>query len=153
MTRDATADDPSASGSTGMLGVLLNPLRVPQRVVAEIENVSGAVRSLADTAEHRLASIDGRAGTLVEEIAAMRAALTRIEAKVDDLTGLEQTVEEQMEGLREDLNTRMHAVERLVGELRAPINDIGLDVSKIQLLLPEPGDGPLARLKDTLTKS
>lgn len=153
MTRDDTADDPGASGSSGMLDALLSPLRLPRRVVAEIEMIGGAVRSLADTAERRLSSIDDSAGTLVEEIAAMRAALTRIESKVDELTGLEQTIEERMEGLRKDLNTRMRAVERQVGEFQAPINHLALDVSRIQLLLPEPGDGPLARLKDTLTKS
>lgn len=137
----------------GILGALLTPLRVPLIVVSEIETIAVTVRALAETAEQRLTSIDGHAEALVAEVGEMTAALTRIEGKVDELTGLEQTIETQMEGMRADLNARMRAIERLVGEFRAPINHVALDVSKIQLLLPEPGDGPLTRLKDTLTKS
>jgi len=132
---------------------LLAPLRLPQRAISEIESIAASVGALASTAERRLSSIDDSAGVLVEEIRALRAALKRVEAKVDKLAGLEETIEANMQGLRSDLNLRMLAVEHEVRGLRDPIDHVALDVSKIQSLLPEPSDGPIARLKDTLTKN
>jgi hypothetical protein len=58
-----------------------------------------------------------------------------------------------MDGLREDLNTRLLAVEAEVRGMRSPMAQVTRDVETISRLLPDPSDGPLARLKDTLTSS
>ena len=57
-----------------------------------------------------------------------------------------------MEALREDLNTRMLSVEGELKEVKVPVNRMAQDVAEIKKLLPDPTDGPLARLKDQLTK-
>ena len=66
---------------------------------------------------------------------------------------LEATIEERMDGVREDLNTRLLAVEGEVRGIRPPIAQMARDVQRIVALLPDPSDGPLARLRDTLTPS
>jgi len=136
-----------------VLDALLNPLQLPLRAVAEIEAITRALRSLSDIAERRLRSIDDHAGTLVSSVEALHASLKAVEGKVDALANLESTIEERMDGLREDLNTRMLALEKQVHALQPPIRDMARDVATIKQLLPEPGDGPMARLKDTLSKS
>jgi hypothetical protein len=47
----------------------------------------------------------------------------------------------------------MLAVEEEVRELRSPIEKMSRDLATMVELLPNPSDGPLARLKDTLTSS
>jgi prefoldin subunit 5 len=136
----------------GVLDVLLGQLRLPQRIVAEIGTIAAAVVSLSDTADERLQSIDERAGALVETLDAMGASLTEIGGKVDQLTGLEAMVEKQMEAVREDLNERMLSIEGQLREIQTPITQMMHDVAEIKQLLPDPADGPLARLKDQLTK-
>jgi len=137
----------------GILDALLLPLRLPGRVVADIEGVSRVLRSLQRTAEVHLSSIDDRAGELVFELAALQASVIRLDGKVERLMGLEATIDERMEVLRADLNTRMQAVEAEVRGIRPGIDQIARDVQAIQRLLPDPSDGPLTRLKDTFTSS
>jgi len=55
------------------------------------------------------------------------------------------------EGLREDLNERMLAVEHELRAIQPSLEQMAGDVAKIDDLLPNPHDGPLTRLKDTLT--
>lgn len=136
-----------------MLDTLLTPLRLPQRVIGEIETIARSVQALSETADDRLTSVDDRAGELVSGLTALRASLREIDAKVDQLMGLDQTIETKMEGLREDLNARMLAVEHEVRAMQPPMNQMARDVAKIDGLLPNPHDGPLTRLKDTLTSS
>ena len=142
----------SADRPPGVLDSLLAQLRLPQRIVAEIGTIAAAVVSLSDTADERLKSIDDRAGALVEGLGAMDTSLTQLESKVDELTGLEATIDKRMEALRDDLNTRMLSVERQLKKTKDPINQMAQDVAQIKQLLPDPADGPLARLKDQLTK-
>ncbi len=144
------AERPSASG---LLDTLLLPLRLPGRVVADIESVSRSLLSLQGSAENHLASVDERAGHLVAGLAELQTSLKRVERQIDSLMSLEATVEERMDGLREDLNTRMLAVEAEVRGIRPPIEQMGRDVQSIGKLLPDPTDGPLARLRDTLSSS
>lgn len=136
----------------GVLDALLAQLRLPQRIGAEIETIAAAVVSLSDTADERLQSIDERAGALVEGLDAMGASLTEIGGKVDQLTGLEAMIEKRMEAVREDLNERMLSIEGQLKELQTPITQMMRDVAEMKQLLPDPADGPLARLKDQLTK-
>jgi hypothetical protein len=145
--------DPLADESPGVLDTLLTPLRLPGRVVAEIETIGTAVQSLGDISERYLRSVDDRAGALVKGLGSLRAAITRIEGKVDRLMSLEQTIEDKMELLRGDLNARMLAVEQRVEDIQGPLDAIARDVTKIDELLPDPSAGPLSRLKDTLTPS
>lgn len=148
MTDDRGSDDPP-----GVLDSLLSPLRLPVRVASDIESLARTARSLSDSTERRLRSIDDRAGALVDSVGTLHTTLKRVAGMVEEMTGLEETVEQRMEGLRKDLNTRMLALEACVRALEPPISRMGADVSKIKQLLPEPSDGPLTRLKDTLTSS
>jgi hypothetical protein len=145
---DSEPDRPS-----GVLDTLLMPLRLPGRVVGDIESLSRALLSLQRSAEVHLASVDKRAGELVKGLAALGTSVERIEGKVDGLMTLEATIEQRMDGVREDLNTRMLAVEAEVRGIRPAIEQMARDVQRIDQLLPDPSDGPFARLKDTLTPS
>ena len=78
--------------------------------------------------------------------------LTQLESEVDELTGLEAMIDQRMEARRDDLNTRMLSVERQLRKTKDPINQMAQDVAQIKQLLPDPADGPLARLKDQLNK-
>ena len=142
----------SADGPPGVLDSLLAQLRLPQRIISEIGTIAAAVVSLSDTADERLKSIDDRAGALVEGLGARDTSLTQLESKVDELTGLEAMIDKRMEALRDDLNTRMLSIEGQLKKTKEPINQMAQDVAQIKQLLPDPADGPLARLKDQLTK-
>ncbi len=104
-----------------MLDTLLTPLRLPGRVVDEIEKLSRVLVSLQKTAEKHLSSVDDRAGELVKGVIRLQASVTGIDRKVERLMGLEATIDERMETLRGDLNTRMLAVEAEVHAIRGPM--------------------------------
>jgi len=146
------SDERGVDRPPNVLDALLAQLRLPQRIVAEIETIAAAVLSLSDTADERLKSIDDRAGALVEGLDGLGASLTQLESKVDELAGLEETIEKRMEALRADLNTRMLSVEGELKEVKVPVTRMAQDVAEIKQLLPDPTDGPIARLKDQLTK-
>jgi len=161
---------------------LLMPLRLPGRVISDIETLASAVVSLQSDAEEHLSSIDASAAQLVEGLGELRSSIDRIESRVNKLekermaafleaveklqtsidridgrVELVETVEEtmttQLQGVRSDLNERMIAVEHEVRAIRPAMERMAQDVAKIDQLLPDPSDGPLTRLKDTLTSS
>ncbi|MGI8803372.1 MAG: hypothetical protein ACR2KV_14610 [Solirubrobacteraceae bacterium] len=145
------ADD--SPGARGVFDTLLAPLRLPGEIVGNVETLARSVVALQRTAEAHLASIDARAGELVAALSLLQKTVTRLETKVDRLAGLEATIDERMEVLRADLNTRMLSAEEEVHLLRTPLEQVARDVASIKLLLPDPSDGPMARLRDTLTSS
>ena len=161
---------------------LLMPLRLPGRVVGNIQTLTNAVVTLQSDAKEHLSSVDERAGTLIdglddlreaigriegrvnsleeermgallEALGTLQASIERIEERVTELESLEETITERVDGLREDLNTRMLGVQAEVRRMRPPMDEMARDVAKIDDLLPDPSDGPLTRLKDTLTPS
>jgi chromosome segregation ATPase len=161
---------------------LLMPLRLPGRVVGNIQTLTEAVTTMQGDAKDHLASVDENSGILVEGLTALGEAVARIERKVDsleeermeafleataalqasvdrievrvaDLESLEATITKRVDGLREDLNTRMLEVQAEVRRIRPPMDEMARDVAKIDSLLPDPKDGPLTRLKDTLSSS
>jgi hypothetical protein len=146
-------DDPARTAPHMVLTALLLPLRLPGRVVADLETLSRAVLALQRTAEKHLSSIDGRAGRLLEGIGGLQVATDRIDGRVAELNGLEATIEDRMQGLRGDLNTRMLALEEEVHGMRPSIDSISRHVQDVVRLLPDPSDGPMARLRDTFTSS
>lgn len=80
-----------------------------------------------------------------------QASIDRIEGRVEVLASLEETVTGLIGALRSDLNDRMIAVQDEIHTMRTPLQQMASDVAKIDDLLPDPKDGPLTRLKDTLT--
>jgi hypothetical protein len=125
---------------------LLAPLRAPQRIVSNIETIASALLTLQrDTHEH-LASVDERVGALL-------VPLTALNRKVTELQKLERSVTEQTDAIRDDINTRLVAVEEEVRAMRPPIDQMSRDLATVVRLLPDPNDGPLARLRDTFTSS
>jgi chromosome segregation ATPase len=140
-------DHPPDSGDAhGLLRALLAPLRAPQRVAGNLEIIASALLSLQHDAHEHLASID-------ERVAALLAPLRRLDRRVTELEKLEQAVTEQTEAIRADINTRLVSVENEVRAMRAPIEQMSRDLADVVKLLPNPSDGPLARLRDTLTSS
>ena len=144
---------PDSPRSAHGLELLFWPLRLPGRLAADLENLSRAVLALSRTADRHLPSIDGRAAELLDVVETMSATVARLEEKVDELTGLESTIEDRMQGLQDDLNTRMLAVEAEVHGMRPAIDTVAREVQSVVRLLPDPSDGPFARLRDTLTSS
>lgn len=136
-----------------MFDALLMPLRLPGRVVSDVGTATVGLLSLARRVEEHLGSVDDRAGQLVESLRGVRRALEKVDARVETLQALETTVEEEMQAVRGDLNERMLAVEAEVRAMRDPTEQMARDVAQIVQLLPNPSDGPLTRLKDTLTSS
>ncbi|MEJ7826261.1 MAG: hypothetical protein WKF48_12570 [Solirubrobacteraceae bacterium] len=155
------SDDRFASSEPqGLLGVLLSPLRAPQRVVTDIEAIASSLLTLQGIIAERLTSVDEHAGELRigvgrlhDELEALRTPLERIDDQVLSLSALEQAITERMEAIDDDLNKRMLAVEAEVRAIRSPIEQMARDLQTVLKLLPEPGDGPLARLKDTFSPS
>ncbi len=148
MTQDPRRGSPHAA-----LDVLLLPVRLPGRVATDVAALSRSVLALERTAGRHLPSIDGRAGDLLVALDGLSAAVARLEGQVEELTGLETTIEDRMQGLRDDLNTRMRAVEAEVHGMRPALASIAREVQGVVRLLPDPSDGPFARLRDTLTSS
>jgi chaperonin cofactor prefoldin len=175
-------DDGGHEAGPNVFDTLLMPLRLPGRVVADIGVLAETVVALQSDAKQHLSSVDDRAGVLVEglhtlqgsidridgkvekleeermdafldAVNALQASINRIETHVEALESLEETLTVRIDGLRADLNTRMVAVERTVSEMTPPMREMAQDVAKIDELLPDPKDGPLTRLKDTLTSS
>ena len=174
------ASDPDEQETPGVFDALLMPLRLPGRVISDIETMTQSVVALQRTAEDHLAGLDENAGLLVEGLkdlhgsvdaidakvnkleqermpafleatAKLQESIDRIEGRVKTLQTLENTIEEMMAGLREDLNARMLAVEHEVRSMQAPMQKMATEVENIGGLLPDPSDGPLTRLKDTLS--
>ncbi len=177
MTNDRDDDGPP-----NVFDTLLTPLRLPGRVVSDIETVASAVVALQSDAKKHLSSVDKRSGELVEGLRELQGSIDRIEGRVDklekkrmealleatenlqasigriegrveDLATLEESITARMDGVRSDLNDRMVAVEKEVRSMLPWMEEMAQDVKKIEKLLPDPGDGPLTRLKDTLTQS
>ena len=174
---DERGDDPF-----NVVDTLLKPLRLPGRVVSDIETLTKAVVALQSDAKEHLSSIDDRAARLLDGLHGLHGAVARIEAKVNTieeerleafleatdrlqasidridqrvvkLGTIESTMTDQIEGLRYDLNERMTAVKAEVEGMRPPLDQMATDVAKIDELLPDAKDGPLTRLKDTLSSS
>ncbi len=155
------SDDRSGSSEPhGLLGALLSPLRAPQRVVTDIEAIAASLLTLQGVIAERLSSVDEHAGELrigvarlQDELEGVKAPLERIEVHVSELAQLEQAITDRMDAIDADLNERMRAVEAEVHSMRSPIEQMARDLQSVVRLLPTPSDGPLARLKDTLTSS
>lgn len=130
MTDDRTEDAP-----VNALDTLLAPLRMPGRVVSNIETLAGAVVALQSDANKQLSSVDAGMKELIKA-----------------LQGLQETINARLDGLREDVNERMAAVESEVSAMRPSLDQMANDVQKIDGLLPNASDGPLKQLKDTLSR-
>ena len=129
----------SASTASYALQSLIRVLHGPQRVVGTIESV--------------VANIEMIASALVDLQRDAHDRLASLDQTVSELRGLEQIITRQTEAIRVELNNRMVAVEADVDKLGPRIERIARDLATIVQLLPNPSDGPLARLRDTLTAS
>ncbi len=132
---DIEDSDPDVEQSPGIFDALLTPLRVPGRVVADVAALAQA------------------AGNLVQALGTLQQSIDRIDDRVEKLGHLEGAVGDMMQGLREDVNMRMVALRDEVSAIHPPMDQIARDVAKIDRLIPDPSDGPLTRLKDTLSSS
>lgn len=174
--------DDRSDRSQSVFDAMLMPLRLPGRFVGDLDRLTRAVVALQSDAKQHLSSVDDRAGMLVDGLHELQGAITRIERRVNKLEeermdaflgateqlqasidridgrvaaldSLEQNLSERVDGLRADLNARMLAVKAEVEAMHPPMQEMADDVAKIDELLPDPKEGPLTRLKDTLTSS
>ncbi len=175
-------DDDRDEGTLNLFDTLMMPLRLPGRVVSDVDRLTRAVIALQSDAKQHLSSVDDSAAQLVGGLRELHRAVTRIERKVNILEedrmqalldatatlqasidridhrvavleSLEGSMTGLIEGLREDLNARMIAVQGEVHGIKQPMHTMADDVSKIDALLPDPNAGPLTRLKETLSSS
>ena len=171
-------DDRRDDEPLNVFDTMLLPLRLPGRVVGNIQTLTTAVVALqTDATRHRLGRRD--AGILVDGLRDLAAAIGRIERRVDKLEA------ERMDALLEGVatlqagsiasrsgsptssrsrrrspsastrctETSTRACSRSrprCARLRPAMDGMARDVAKIDDLLPDPSDGPLTRLKDTL---
>jgi len=176
------ANEHDDEASPNVLETLIMPLRLPGRVVSDIETLTSAVVSLQSDAKKHLSSVDDSAVKLVEGLGELQSSIDRIESRVtkleqermtaflkavgklqtsidridgrvEKLESVEETMATHLQGVRSDLNERMIAVEEEVRAMRPAMEQMAGDVAKIDGLLPDPSDGPLTRLKDTLSSS
>lgn len=174
------ADARDDEAQPNVFDTLLMPLRLPGRVVSDLETVASAVVALQSDAKEHLSSVDASARelvkgvkklqgtvdriegrvdkleqehmpTLLDAVGKLQTSIDRMEGRVETLESMEETITAHLQGVRSDLNERMIAVEEEVRGMRPPMEQMASDVSKIDGLLPDPSDGPLARLKDTLS--
>ncbi len=165
-----------------MFDTLLMPLRLPGRVVSDIQTLVDAVVKLQTNATEHLSSVDERAGQLVdglgrlegriervegmverleqdrmeaflEAVGRLQDSIDRMEGRVRALESLEEEVTSRIDNLGADLNARMGEVREEVSGMRPALDQMARDVRKIDELLPDSDAGPLTRLKDTLTSS
>jgi len=148
-----TEDRSQSRDTGGLVGALLGPLRAPARVVADIERIASAVLALQRDARERLASVDERAGALLVAVGGLRAPLDRVDRAVVELARLEEAITARLDALDESLSVRFVSLEQQVHATRGPIERMARDLTTIVELLPRPSDGPLARLKDSLSAS
>ncbi len=139
--------------SQSLMRALLAPLRAPQRVVGNIETIASALLGLQRDVQERLASVDERLSSVDKRVGTLLAPLNRLDRRVAELHTIERAMTEQTDAIRKEMNTRMLAVEEEVRGMRSPIEKMSRDLAAVVELLPEPSDGPLARLRDTLTSS
>src|ERR1700722_3336089 len=130
------------NSADSLLRALLAPLRTPQRVVSNIETIASALIALQRDAHERLASLDERVGALL-------VPLKGLDREVTELQTIERSLIEQTDSIRTEINTRLVAVEEEVTAMRSPIEQMSRDLATVVRLLPDPNDGPFARLRDT----
>jgi archaellum component FlaC len=147
------SDERDDDAPLNVFDTLLMPLRLPGRVMSDIETMVNAVLALQSDAKEHLSSVDDSAAKLVDGLAKLQASIDRIDGRVEELETMEETITAHLQGVRSDLNERMIAVENEVRAMRPSMEQMASDVAKLDGLLPDPSDGPLARLKDTLTSS
>lgn len=156
--------DPRADSPLNVVDTLLMPLRLPGRVVADIELLTrragtlieglGVLQDSIDRIESRVDRLEKqRMDAFLKAVGKLQGSMSHIEERVDELTTMEETITDRLDGVRHDLNERMLSVQQEVKAMRSPMDQMAGDVAKIDDLLPNPNDGPLTRLKDTLTSS
>jgi chromosome segregation ATPase len=157
-------DDRAQDESLNVFDTLLMPLRLPGRVVADIELLTrragtlieglGVLQDSIDRIESRVDRLEKqRMDAFLKAVGKLQGSMSHIEERVDELTTMEETITDRLDGVRHDLNERMLSVQQEVKAMRSPMDQMAGDVAKIDDLLPNPNDGPLTRLKDTLTSS
>ncbi len=148
-----TDDQSESQDSPGLIGGLLSGLRAPERVVTDIATIASTLLALRDDVQGRLASIDENADALRQGVGELRTPLDRIDRKVAELETIEEAITARMDTIHSDLNARLLSLEEEVRAMRSPVEQMARDLSGVKQLLPEPGDGPMARLKDTFSPS
>lgn len=157
-------DDRAQDESPNVFDTLLMPLRLPGRVVADVELLTqragilieslGELQGSVDRIEKRVNRLEkDRIDALLKATGKLEGSLSHIDTQVQELATMEKTITERLDGVRADLNERMLAVQNEVKAMRPPMDSMAEDVAKIDGLLPDPNDGPLTRLKDTFTSS
>jgi len=100
--REARADNPP-----NVIEALLMPLRLPGRVVSDIETLTKAVVALQSDAKKHLSSIDDRVGQLIGGLQTLHEVVAGIERTVNTIE------EERLEAFLEATDTLQASVGRI----------------------------------------
>ncbi|MDQ6749376.1 MAG: hypothetical protein M3Z33_01265 [Actinomycetota bacterium] len=131
--------DESEQRSTSMLGGLLSPLRLPERVIQALESLVDAGQEVAPIREEltlvreQTASLPKvlpaieRIDKQAEQLAEMLPVVERISEQVEPLGELLPALEH----LEESLGTRIDSLRQLVGELESNESHLNTTVAKL----------------------
>lgn len=97
---------PADDKPLNVLDTLLTPLRVPGRVVSDIQTLASAVVSLQADAKRHLSSIDGRAGDLLAGLRTLQRSINKLDGRGERLETIEETLTTRLGEVRADLNER-----------------------------------------------
>ncbi|MGI8623329.1 MAG: hypothetical protein ACR2NB_07540 [Solirubrobacteraceae bacterium] len=126
--------DPATRAAKGALEVLLLPGRIPLRALSSLADLAGMV--------------DGHLAQLLRAVRALQPPLERIDEK---MVVLEESLGGRLDALGVDLGARVSGVEERVVALLPLLERMAGDLEETSDLLPDPSDGPLARLRHTFT--
>ena len=130
-----------------MLGALMAPLRLPERVVDAVERAAEALEHVGPMREE-VVQVRKQSEPLADILPAIKDLNENIANRLDSL----QTLVKSLERVEAHLDS---TVENLVGELSAmhrTVRALQDDVERVTDRLPDPDEpGPLGKARDALT--
>ncbi len=145
--KDMGTDEARREESWGLLDGLLAPLRLPERVLAAIEDIAEAVRDVGP--------LRAEVETIRRQSADLGKLLPALTSMKEDLGGRLESLHEcivELEGLEEGLDKRVTGLCQEITAMHRTIGGLKGDVEQITERLPNPNaPGPLERARELLT--
>ena len=135
------------SGGESLLGGLLSPLRLPERVVNAIEDIAERLEDVRPMREN--------VETIREQSSDLAELLPALTSMKEDLGGRLDSLHEcivELEDIEKGLDKRVADLCQEITAMRATVEGLQGDVERITERLPDPeAPGPLERARDLLT--
>lgn len=144
------ASEETGSGrSSNVLGALLAPLRLPERVIDALQTLAEAAQEIAPI-RHELTRVREQTEPLSQLLAALEGVESGLGERIDSLRHVVIALEGRESHLNKttgELGTELRAMHETIAGLKA-------DLTRITDRLPDPESrGPLAKARDVLTGS